>query len=71
MSGFLPLALAAVVALAHPGTPGAGGGGGAAVQASATVTILRAERASEIAEPGGLVRHVSRQKDGQTTIIFE
>ena len=61
---------AAVVVAANPAAPSAPGGG-AAVQASATVTILRAERASEQAEPGGLMRHVSRHKDGQTTIIFE
>jgi hypothetical protein len=69
MLALLPLALAAAVVAASPGAPAAGGG--ASVQASATVTILRAERASETAERGGLVRHVSRSQDGQTTINFE
>ena len=69
MAGLLPLVLAAAVVAAAPAAPSAGGG--ARVQAGATVTILRAERANENAEPGGLLRHVRRAPDGQTTIIFE
>ncbi|MEQ1499248.1 MAG: hypothetical protein ABL914_11345 [Novosphingobium sp.] len=72
MAGLLSFALAAVVAVG--GAPAAGQGGeagGAQVRVSATVTILRAERASESAAAGGLARHVSRHSDGSVAIVFE
>ena len=72
MSGMIAFVLAAVVTAGNaPAVSQQGAGGGAQVQATATVTILRAERASEVAEPGGLTRHVSRRSDGSTTIVFE
>ena len=72
MAGMLSLVLAAVVTAASAGAPAsAGDPRGAQVRVAATVTILRAELASETPGPGGLTRHVSRRRDGSASILFE
>ncbi|MGB7655684.1 MAG: hypothetical protein WBL74_09395 [Novosphingobium sp.] len=69
MAGLFTLVLAAVVSLSAP--PADVQPHGAQVRAVATVTILRAESASESAGPGGLTRHISRHSDGSASILFE
>ena len=69
MAGTFTFVLAAVVSLSAP--PADAQQRGAQVRAVATVTILRAESASESARPGGLTRHVSRRSDGSASILFE
>ena len=72
MAGLLSFVLAAAVAAATPAAPAdLPRSGTAAVRIGATATILRAERASAVPEPGGLVRHVRRREGRAPVIEFE